>query len=192
MKFSNFSVGYFCSYKKSKTIPFLNSIIFKNRFLENYAYHIKIKQYVSNIFQQKKWNAKKNLGSKSSVEWPIRSVLMINSPHSSMINYFRYDALWDVWHAKCYLVEHMYLSRESCSIIIIQEGAKRWPVSSEYREWNDDSHIYFTKKANKRYVTVIDTVATLAVYYVSLLLFTEKIFTTTDDLRLQLLRIVIV
>ena len=30
MKFSNFSVQYFCSYKKIKTITFLNSIIFKN------------------------------------------------------------------------------------------------------------------------------------------------------------------
>ena len=40
--------------KKIKTITFLNSIIFKNRFLENYAYHIEIKKYVPNIFQQRK------------------------------------------------------------------------------------------------------------------------------------------
>ena len=63
MEFSNFSVEYFCSYKNIKTITFLNSINFKNRFLENYAYHIEIKKYVSNIFQQKtkKKNAKKNV-----------------------------------------------------------------------------------------------------------------------------------
>ena len=46
MKFSNFFAEYFCSYKKIKTITFLSSIIFKNRFIENYAYHFKIKQYV--------------------------------------------------------------------------------------------------------------------------------------------------
>ena len=71
MKFSNFFAEYFCSYKKIKTITFLNSI-FKNRFLENYAYHFKIKKYVINIFQQrtkeKILNAKKNLGGKSPVE----------------------------------------------------------------------------------------------------------------------------
>ena len=65
MKFSNFSVEYFCSYKKIKIITFLYSIIFKNRFLENYAYHIEIKKHVSNIFKQRR---KKNLGRKSSVE----------------------------------------------------------------------------------------------------------------------------
>ena len=71
MKFSNFSVQYFCSYKKTKTITLLNSIIFKNRFLENYACHIEIKKYVSNIFQQrtkKKIKRKKNVGRKSPVE----------------------------------------------------------------------------------------------------------------------------
>ena len=65
MKFSNF---YFCSYKKIKTITFWNLIIFKNIFLENYAYYIEIKKKVSNIYQQrtkKKLNAKKNLGGKS-------------------------------------------------------------------------------------------------------------------------------
>ena len=36
--------------QKIKTITFLNSIIFKNRFLENYAYYFKIKKYVLNIF----------------------------------------------------------------------------------------------------------------------------------------------
>ena len=51
MEFSNFSVEYFCSYEKITTITFLNSIIFKNRFLKNYAYHIEIKY--TNIFQQK-------------------------------------------------------------------------------------------------------------------------------------------
>ena len=74
MKFSNFFAEYFYSYKKIKTITFLNSIIFKNRFLENYAYHFKIKKYVLNILQQrtkKKLNAKKNLGGKSPVEWAI-------------------------------------------------------------------------------------------------------------------------
>ena len=54
MKFSNFFAEYFYSYKKIKTITFLNSIIFKNRFLENYAYHFKIKKYVLNILQQRK------------------------------------------------------------------------------------------------------------------------------------------
>ena len=69
-KISNFSVEYFCSYKKIKTITFLNSIIFKNRFLENYAYHFKIKKYVLKN-QKKILNAKKNLGVKSPVEWPL-------------------------------------------------------------------------------------------------------------------------
>ena len=58
MKFSKIFAEYFCSYKKIKTITFLNSIIFKNRFLENYAYHIKIKKYVLNIFHQR---TKKNI-----------------------------------------------------------------------------------------------------------------------------------
>ena len=65
MEFFNFFVEYFCSYKKIKTITFLNSIIFKNKFLKNYAYHFKNKKYVLNIFQQrmkKKLSAKKNLG----------------------------------------------------------------------------------------------------------------------------------
>ena len=53
MKFSNFFAEYFCSYKKINTITFFNSIIFKNIFLESYAYHIKIKKYVLNIFQQR-------------------------------------------------------------------------------------------------------------------------------------------
>ena len=64
MKFSNFFAEYFRSYEKIKTITFLNSIIFKNRFLENYAYHFKIKKYVLNIFQQrteKKLNEKKRI-----------------------------------------------------------------------------------------------------------------------------------
>ena len=71
MKFSNFSIEYFCSYKKIKTITFFNSIIFKNGFLENYAYHFKIKKYVLNIFQQrtkKKIKPEKNLGGKFPVE----------------------------------------------------------------------------------------------------------------------------
>ena len=65
MKFSNFFAEYFCSHKKIKTITFLNSIIFKNRFLENSAYHCKIKKYVLNIFQQrtkKKIKRENNLG----------------------------------------------------------------------------------------------------------------------------------
>ena len=54
MEFSNFLAEYFCSYKKIKTITFLNSTIFKNRFLENYAYHFKIKKKNAlNIFQQR-------------------------------------------------------------------------------------------------------------------------------------------
>ena len=53
MEFSNFFAEYFCSYIKIKTITFLNSIIFKNRFFENYAYYFKIKKYVLNIFQQR-------------------------------------------------------------------------------------------------------------------------------------------
>ena len=72
MKFSNFFAEYLCSYKKIKTITFLKSIIFRKRFLENYAYHFKIKKYVLNIFQQrtkkKILDAKKNLGGKSPVE----------------------------------------------------------------------------------------------------------------------------
>ena len=52
MKFSNFFAQYFCSYEKIETITFLNSIIVKNRFLENYVYHFKIKKYVLNIFQR--------------------------------------------------------------------------------------------------------------------------------------------
>ena len=57
MKFSKFSVEFFCSYKKIKTITFLNSIIFKNRFLENHAYHIEKKmriKYFSTKNEKKK------------------------------------------------------------------------------------------------------------------------------------------
>ena len=73
MEFSNFLAEYFCSYKKIKTITFLNSTIFKNRFLENFAYHFKIKKkrikYFSTKNEKKKiLNAKKNLGGKSPVE----------------------------------------------------------------------------------------------------------------------------
>ena len=72
MKFSNFFAEYFCSYNKIKTITFLNSIIFKHRFLENYAYHIEIKKlrikYFSTKNEKKKLNAKKNVGCKSPVE----------------------------------------------------------------------------------------------------------------------------
>ena len=53
MKYSNFFAEYLCSYKKIKTITFLNLIIFKNRFSQNYAYHFKIKKYVLNTFQQR-------------------------------------------------------------------------------------------------------------------------------------------
>ena len=72
MKFLNFFDEYFCSYKKIETITFLNSMIFKNRYLENYAYHFKIKKirikYFSTKNEKKKLNAKKNLGGKSPVE----------------------------------------------------------------------------------------------------------------------------
>ena len=72
MKFLKFFAECFCSYKKIKTITFLNSIIFKNRFLENYAYHFEIQKYILNIYQhrtkKKKLNAKKYLGGKSTVE----------------------------------------------------------------------------------------------------------------------------
>ena len=57
----------------------MNSIIFKNRFHENDAYHIEIKKYVSNICQQrtkKDIKRKKNLGGKSPVEWPY-SISMV-------------------------------------------------------------------------------------------------------------------
>ena len=64
MKFSNFSVEYFCELKKIKTITFLNSIIFKNRFLESYAYHIGMKKYVSNIFQLRTKKKKKKIKRK--------------------------------------------------------------------------------------------------------------------------------
>ena len=42
---------------KIKTITFLNSILFKNRFLENYAYHIEIKNTYQIFFnkEQKKY-----------------------------------------------------------------------------------------------------------------------------------------
>ena len=64
MKFSKFSVEYFCSYKKIKTNTFLNSIIFKNRFLENYAYHIEINntyQIFFNKERKKKYQTQKKI-----------------------------------------------------------------------------------------------------------------------------------
>ena len=72
MTFSNFFAEYFCSYKQFKSITFLNKTIFKKKFLENYAYHIKIKKYVLNIFQRrtekKDIEHEKNLWDKSPVE----------------------------------------------------------------------------------------------------------------------------
>ena len=82
IEWNNFSVHFilksFCSNKIINTITFLNSIIFKNRFIENYAYHFRIKKYVLNIFQErtkeKKLNAKKISGGKSPVEWTLRYI----------------------------------------------------------------------------------------------------------------------
>ena len=57
-----YSISLNVSYKKVKTITFFNTIIFKNSFLGNFAYHIEIKKIRIKYFLTK--NEKYNVSRK--------------------------------------------------------------------------------------------------------------------------------